>query len=356
MKIDFLVNSLVAGGAERVLVLLANFFDQKGHDVTIITFNEPEVFSANPTVKRIRLHDGSWKNHTLRSIKNLLNLYSRKENRPDILMPFMTQTNFIGALIGKIYGIKVVSAEHNNHLRETDFIGKLARKYMYRISDALTVLTTFDKDFYEKKGVNVHVMPNPCTFEVFTESVRNRKKIILAVGDLNRYYHKGFDNLIPLIAPVLRKNEDWTLKLVGGGDDGTKLLKDLVKEHQIEDQVIFEGYSTRVGELMIESEIYVMPSRTEGLPMVLIEAFCKGMACIAFDCITGPSEIIEHNVNGLLIEDQNFDAMAKGLDMLMNDMPLRKRLAKEGVKSLGRFKIDTIYENYLEIFNAILQK
>lgn len=356
MKIDFLVNSLVAGGAERVLILLANHFDQQGHDVTIITFNDPEVFSANSTVKRIRLHGGKLKNHTLRSIRNLIKLYGKKENRPDILMPFMTQTNFIGGLIGKIYGIKVVSAEHNNHVRETDFIGKLARKYMYRISDALTVLTAFDYEHYKKKGVNVHIMPNPCTFEVYTENERNRKKIILTVGDLNRYYHKGFDNLIPLIAPVLKKNPEWILKFVGGGDDGTKLLKDLTKEYQIEDQVVFEGYSTRVGELMIESEIYVMPSRTEGLPMVLIEAFCKGMACIAFDCVTGPSEIINHNVNGLLIEDQNFDAMAEGLDQLMNDEDLRIRLSKEGVNSLDRFKIETIYNNYLDIFDGILKK
>ena len=353
MKIDFVVNSLVAGGAERVLILLANHFDEKGHDVSIITFNEPEVFSANPTVKRIRLHDGKFKNHTLRSIRNLWKHYSKKEHRPDIMMPFMTQTNFIGALVGKLRGIKVVSAEHNNHLRETDTIGTLARKYMYKKSDALTVLTAFDETHYKKKGVNVHVMPNPCTFDVYTETTRNREKIILAVGDLNRYYHKGFDNLVPLIAPVLKKNSDWKLKFVGSGDDGTALLKNLVKKHNIESQVIFEGYSTRVGELMTEAEIYVMSSRTEGLPMVLIEAFCKGMACISFDCVTGPSEIIEHNVNGLLIEDQNFDAMAEGLDQLMNDASLRERLAKNGANSLERFKIDTIYKNYLDIFEAI---
>jgi glycosyltransferase involved in cell wall biosynthesis len=354
MKIDFIVNSLVAGGAERVLILLANYFENKGHNVTIITFNEPEVFAANPSVKRIRLHHGCIKNHTVRSIINLFKLYSKKENRPDIMMPFMTQTNFIGALVGKFYGIKVVSAEHNNHLRETDLIGKLARKYMYRKSDALTVLTRFDEVHYKSKGVNVYVMPNPCTFDVFKETERRRKKIILAVGDLNRYYHKGFDNLIPLISPILKKNPEWKLKFVGGGDEGKKLLKSLSAKHSIEHQVIFEGYSTKVAEIMADSEIYVLSSRTEGLPMVILEAFARGAACIAFDCVTGPSDIIKPNVNGLLIEDQNFDAMAEGLELLMNNKELRSKLAKEGVNSLDRYKIDAVYKKYLDIFGEIL--
>lgn len=353
MKIDFLVNSLVAGGAERVLILLANYFDEQGNDVTIITFNEPEVFSANPTVKRVRLHDGGIKNHTVRSIKNLLSYYKDKSKRPNILMPFMTRTNFMGIILGKIYGIKVVSAEHNNHVRETDFFGRITRKYLYRISDALTVLTTFDEKHYKQLGVNVHIMPNPCTFEVCNETERNREKIILAVGDLNRYHHKGFDNLVPLIAPVLKKNPDWKLKFVGGGDDGTQLLKNLAKTHNVENRIIFEGYSTEVARIMSESEIYVMSSRTEGLPLVLIEAFACRTACISFDCVTGPSDIIDHNKNGLLIRDQNFDEMAEQLDILMNDPGLRIKLANEGVNSLDRYKIDAIYNRYLTIFNTI---
>ncbi len=353
MKIHFIVSSLKGGGAQRVLILLANYFDKQGIDVTIITFYEHEVFSANSTVKRVRLHDGRIKNHTIRCIKNLVSYYYKKKRRPDILMPFMTQTNFTGILLGKIYGIKVVSAEHNNHVRKTDFIGKITRKYMYRISDALTVLTPFDEKHYKEHNVNVYTMPNPCTFEVYNETQRNREKIILAVGDLDRYHHKGFDNLIPLIAPVLKKNADWKLKFVGGGDDGAQFLKDLAKEHNVEDQIIFEGYSTEVAKLMSDSEIFVMSSRTEGLPMVLLEAFARRTACISFDCVTGPSYIIDHNKNGLLIEDQNFGAMAEQLDMLMNDAELRIKLTNKGASSLDRFKIDAIYNNYLNIFEAI---
>jgi len=354
MKIDFLVDSLVPGGAERVLVLLADYFKTQEQDVTIITFNDIEVWKPNKDVKRVKLFDGRFKNHMLRSIDNIGRYYYKKKNRPDVLISFMTRTNLIGILVAKMYGIKVIASEHNNHLKEIDCIGDFTRKYAYRFANALTVLTAFDEKYYSKRKVNTYVMPNPCTFDIYDETSRNRKKIILAVGALNRYHHKGFDNLIPLITPVLKNNPEWTLKIVGGGSEGMKLLKDLTKKYQIEDLVIFEGFSSNVSEIMKESEIYIMPSRFEGLPMVLLEAMSQGMACISFDCVTGPSEIIDHNINGILVEDQNLDAMSTELEKLINDPKKRLEFAKQGIKSLDRYKIDSIYKKYLNIFENIL--
>jgi GalNAc-alpha-(1->4)-GalNAc-alpha-(1->3)-diNAcBac-PP-undecaprenol alpha-1,4-N-acetyl-D-galactosaminyltransferase len=354
MKIDFLVNSLVPGGAERVLVLLANHFEEQGQDVTIITFQDNEVWTPNKTIKRVKLHQGRIKNQMIRSTKVLAQYYYKKNNRPDILISFMTTTNLIGVLVARLYGIKIIASEHNNHLKEIDSIGNFTRNYAYRYANALTVLTAFDEKFYKNRKVNVSVMPNPCTFDIYKESQRNRRKIILAVGFLDRYHHKGFDNLIPLIAPVLKRHNDWSLKLVGGGSKGMKLLKGLTKEHNIENQVIFEGFSKEVSRIMKESDIYIMSSRFEGLPMVLLEAMSQGMACISFDCITGPSEIINHNVNGILIEDQNLEAMSAALEKLINNPEKRLELAKQSINSLDRFNIDTIYKKYLNIFESIL--
>lgn len=355
MKIHFVINSLVAGGAERVLVLLANYFSSRGHNVAIVTFNEPDFFSAHPDVKRIKLHGGNIKNHTIRSILNLGKLYIKKKNRPDVLIPFMTPTNLIGIIIGKLFGIKVIASEHNNHLKKIDKIGNFTRDYAYRFTDALTVLTDFDKEYYKKRKANVHIMPNPSTFKIYREDKRNRNKVILAVGDLNRYYHKGFDNLIPIIAPVLKNNSDWRLKIVGGGDEGFKFLTELVEKHDIANQVIFEGYSSNVAEIMRESEIYIMTSRFEGLPMVLLEAMSQGMACISFDCKTGPSDIITNDLNGLLVEDQNFDDMTKNLNLLINDEERRIKYANNSLDSLEKFKIENIYNKYLKIFESILK-
>jgi len=352
MKIDFLVDSLVPGGAERVAALLADHFEERGNDITLITFNEPEVWKVSDAVKRVRLHDGNIKNQMIRSTQVLGKYYYKKNRRPDVLITFMTRTNLIGILIARLYGIKVIACEHINHVLQADKIERFTRKYVYRHSDALTCLTSFDQTYYKGLKANVYVMPNPCTFEIFNETHRKRDQIILAVGALDRYHHKGFDNLIPIIAPVLKKHSDWKLRIVGGGSKGKKLLTDLTIKHQIEDQVIFHGFSNEVSKIMQQSEIYIMPSRFEGLPMVLIEALSQGVACISFDCVTGPSDIIEDNVNGLLIEDQNLDAMTVALEELISNPEKRQQLATNGINSLDQFKIESIYDKYMAIIES----
>ncbi|WP_405571291.1 glycosyltransferase family 4 protein [Winogradskyella sp. Asnod2-B02-A] len=353
MKIDFLVNSLVSGGAERVLVLLANYFKKKGHDVSIITFNEPDIWKPNENIKRIRLHHGKIKNHMIRSFKNLTHYYYPKKNRPDVLISFMIQTNLIATIVSRFYGIKLIASEHNNHLEKTDFIGRITRKYVYKFSNALTVLTNFDKAFYEDRNVNVFVMPNPCTFDIYKETERNRSKTILAVGALDRYHHKGFDNLIKMIGPVLANNPGWKLRLVGGGEDGTKFLKNLAEQENLNDNIIFEGFSTKVSEIMRDSDIYIMTSRFEGLPLVLLEAMSQGTVCISYDCVSGPAEIINHNINGILVENQNSELMCKELNELINKPEKRIEYANQGIKSLDRYQIERIYTNYLEIIEVL---
>ena len=105
---------------------------------------------------------------------------------------------------------------------------------------------------------------------------------------------------------------------------------------------------------MYESSIFILPSRFEGLPMVLLEAMSQGMACIAYNCKTGPSDIIENNINGLLIEDQNIPEMQDGLKKLLSNESLRLNLANEGIKSLNKYDIETITKQYESLFNEIV--
>jgi GalNAc-alpha-(1->4)-GalNAc-alpha-(1->3)-diNAcBac-PP-undecaprenol alpha-1,4-N-acetyl-D-galactosaminyltransferase len=106
--------------------------------------------------------------------------------------------------------------------------------------------------------------------------------------------------------------------------------------------------------LMQDSEIFILSSRFEGLPMVLLEAMTQGMACIAFDCITGPSEMIVNNENGLLINDQDMDAMKNGLIKLMEDDSLRRKLAHSATKDLDRYSIENISKLWEDLFQEVM--
>lgn len=352
MKIDFIISDLKAGGAQRVMVLLANYFSKKSYEIRIITFNPGLAYQLNDNIALIELHYGKIPNHTIRSLYNLIIFYYNKKNRPNLIISFVTQLNLKAIIAAKIYGIKIIVSEHNSYLRAQHplYLTNFTRNYLYPLVEYLTVLTAFDIEYYRKRGVNVLVMPNPCTFKVLNKSDHKRDKVILAVGHLDRYHHKGFDNLVTLIAPILKENPDWILKIIGDGDKGMKYLKNLVILQGLEKKVIFTGFRSDVNFIMQNSEIFILPSRFEGLPMVLLEALSQGMSCIAYDCKTGPSDIIQNEINGLIIEDQNMEAMSKGLVKLIKNENLRKRVRQNAIKSIDRYSMENIGDLWEDVF------
>lgn len=361
MKIDFVISSLTPGGAERVLVLMANSLARNiNNEVSVIVlYKTDEAYTLDNSIKKIQLTQSKFiPTFTLDSIVSLTKYYLNKLHRPDVLISFSTSTNFIAIIVAKLLSIKIIAQEHisfSGYSGDNDFIAKITRKYLYKIADIVTVLTSYDVSHYKKLGVNVCVMPNPCSFKPITENFHPRDKVILAVGSLDRFHHKGFDNLIRIITPILEKYPDWGLKIAGSGDKGLEYLKDLAKERNILDKIIFTGFTQDISGLMHDSSIFILTSRFEGLPMVLLEAMSQGMACIAYDCVTGPSDIINNNENGLLIENQNIEEMQRGLLELIENKELRLKLANKGIKSLDVFDIAEITKRYEQLFNKLVK-
>lgn len=363
MKIDFIISSLGGGGAERVMTLMAESLSRNSkYEISVITFLKGnDNYKLKDSIKHKELNGANYiPSHTLRSVINLTRYYRNESNRPDVAVSFITLTNFIAILGCKLNGVKIIAQEHNSHLRfmkGRKFISAFTKKFIYRKADVLTVLTAFDLPFYKKYGANPYVMPNPCSFTPIASNEHERDKTILAIGNLNRYFHKGFDNLIELIDPLLKKYPEWTLKIAGGGKESSfEYIKQIVSDYNLENRIVFTGFITNVSEVMYNSSIFILPSRYEGLPMVLLEAMSQGMACIAYDCKTGPSDIINHNENGLLIEDQNMAQMQSNLEKLMTNKDLRKSLAEEGIKSLGKYDIEAITARYEDLFNQLINE
>ncbi|WP_340063258.1 glycosyltransferase family 4 protein [Ascidiimonas aurantiaca] len=359
MKIDFIISSLRGGGAERVLTLLATHFaESQTYDVTVITINRGEEYELPSYIKRQKLSGGIIPNHTIRSFVNLTRYYARKKNRPDVIISFITLTNLIVIPVARLYNINIIATEHNSYLRVMPplFLSNFTRKYLYRKANFVTVLTSFDLDFYQKYKAPVVVMPNPCTFKPQETYNTQRDKVILAVGKLDRYHHKGFDNLIPFIAPVLKANPEWTLKIAGSGDTGLKLLKELVEEHELEDQVVFLGFVSNISEIMNQSAVFILSSRFEGLPMVLLEAMSQGMASIAYNCQTGPSDIISDGKTGILVTDQDAEEMQQKLGELINDEKRIHELGTNALQALENFSIESVAKKYEVLFEKMVKK
>ena len=353
-RIDFVCHAISGGGAERVLVLLAEKFG-KNHDVRIITFNESSSYDLPSNIEHIKLYGGWIPNHTIRRFFNLLSFYRKKANRPDVTIGFITRINLVSILVSKVYKIKAIGCEHNNHLSDKTKLSRFTRNNVYKFADLITILTKFDAPFFKDKGAKVEVVYNPATFSAISEPRKARKKNILVAGSLNKIYQKGWDNLIPIVGPLLQKHADWRLLIAGEGEKGESLLKNQMEELRINPASIeFLGFTNKIGEIMRDSEIFLMVSRYEGLPMVLIEAMSQGMACISYNCLTGPSEIITDNKNGILIEDQNSSIMREGLDNLMADQEKRIMLGQNAPASIEKFNMSSIHKKWEEILEEIL--
>lgn len=352
MKIDFIINSLSGGGAERVMATLANGFSRK-NNISLITFNEGDAYQLDTEVRRVRLHHGKIKNHTIRSWVNLFTFYKNKSSRPDIIIVFMPANALIAIPIAKLFGIKIVVSEHNNHKANASRKSKWVRKILYPLVNAVTILTSYDLNFFKKMNKKVIIMPNPILVPAEISEFQNRKKNILAAGSLKRYQVKGFDILLKIAAPLLQTHKDWTLTIAGSGEDGMKVLQNISRELKIEEQVLFPGFCNNIQELMQNSQIFALPSKYEGLPMVLMEALSNGMSCIAYDCVSGPGDLIENQINGLLIDNQNSNAFRQELNDLLKNENLRNSLASKAPKSMLPYDLSKILIKWKILFNEI---
>jgi len=355
-RIDFIIGSLKAGGAERVVANLANYISKKGHIVRIITFNKGGGYELAPEIKVITLDRKFLISKTLvRAIYELLIFYKKPTNRPHIINSHINLMSLAAFPSAKIFGIKLISSEHSNHLFvENKLLNYLVWNFIYRHIDGLTLLTNFDLDFFKKRVQKIEVIGNPTSFVPINKKTL-RHKIILGIGDMNRYEDKGFDTLIKVLAPILIENPLWKLKLVGAGGSGITQLKELSKDMGILDQVIFTGYINNVNHIMVESEIFVLSSKYEGLPMALLEAMSQGMACISYDCISGPADIIENNVNGLLVENQNKLQLQLGIKKLIENEALRKKLQKKAPNSISKYSMENVGNKWLKLIDEVYQ-
>ncbi|WP_158211900.1 glycosyltransferase family 4 protein [Robiginitalea sediminis] len=356
-RVDFLINKMTAGGAERVISLLANHLCQDpAYRVRVITFQGEDAYPLDERVERVRLHRVFlFRSVVVNGFFQLLWFYRKKKNRPDVMSSHIDLLGYLTIPVAFFYGIPLIVSEHNNHKANNSRWQRFLWNYLYRIPKAVTILTGYDLEHFRKKNRRVVVMPNPCTFPLFNAPAgHTRRREILSIGSLNRYHQKGYDNLIPIMAEVLPHFPEWKLKMVGGGDQGKALLESLVQKHGLKGQIEFMGIRSDVQELLRCAEIFILPSRFEGLPMVLLEAMSQGIACISYDCVSGPSDVIAGGENGVLVPDQQPAKMVESLKELMSDEGLRRKYQQNAPLAMDKFSLEQVGHSWKTLIREVL--
>ena len=196
-------------------------------------------------------------------------------------------------------------------------------------------------------------MPNPIALETVPVNILSMEKIVLGVGRFDDYYVKGLDTLLKCRSGVCHKHKDWRLQIAGDGSAENKntLLK--INEELGNINVDFLGFRKDITNIMRRSAIFLLPSRVEGLPMGLIEAMNQSCCCIAYNVETGPSEIIRHNVSGILIENQQVEKLSEALDDIIVDTNKRIKLSSMAQHSIEQYGIDRIITRWKILFSVL---
>ncbi|KAF2334162.1 glycosyltransferase family 4 protein [Flavobacterium ginsenosidimutans] len=362
-KIAFYIGDFTrSGGTERACTSIVNSLaSQTSNKVYLIVTNsieEKPFFSINSDVTILYLNSKYSLGKYLTLIYRLNNVI--KSNNIEVVVAvevfsllFILPIILIGKLTRK--KTKLIVWEHFNF---TVDLGKnLRRKFRWlagRFADAIIVLTKRDVVLWKsnlKINGKILAINNPSSFAVSKKEYNKESINIVAIGRLT--YQKGFDRLIEIWYEFLEKysnGKNWKLQIIGSGED-KEMLDNLIVKYNLNNVEMVSNTSS-ISDYYENASFLAMTSRFEGLPMTLIEAQSFGLPIIAYDCLTGPSEVITQK-SGFLIEDNNKEEFVEKLQFLISNDALRSEMsevAKEEMKRFSEIEITQQWKELIETF------
>jgi len=379
MKILYCIPGLYnSGGMERVLTNKVNYLvNCVDYEIFIITTdgNEKKSFFELDSRVKIENFNLNYDSHFNKPLIQKFFIHQFKQNQYKKKLLNFIQTNKIDiciSLCGKeveflgeleVECVKIVEVHFSLLFRKQfmvshfdgfiwEHLGELRNKQLIRnLSkfDKVVVLTKDEEGKFKNNLRNIICIPNPVSIPTNLTPISQNNKSVISVGRLDE--QKGYDNLLLAWLLVNKSYPDWKLFIYGEGDKRLE-LESFINNNNMNEVIFLPGRTNNVFKLFSESSIFVLSSRYEGLPMVLIEAMAYGMPAVSFDCETGPREIINDNVDGLLVENQNVECLAAKLMYLIDNETLRKKIGETAYVNIKRFDIENIMPRWINLFKS----
>lgn len=341
-----------SGGTERCTAFLANELCKK-YKVNVIDI------SNNNCSCYFDLHENISISHL--KAKNIVDgmrviyRYLRKKNI-DVLINVEAMLGIYSMIPCKILGIKNIIWEHGNFFQKQCKSIDKVRTLEFLLCDNYITLTQKDRENFKRnfKGkCCVDYIYNPIILPDCEVQYSCKAKKILSVGIVREI--KGFDMLVDVADIVLKKHPDWTWEIYGNKEidlEYTKLIQNKIKKLGLQNNLFLKGNTKNIESCYKSSSMIVMTSRMEGLPMTLLEAKAHKLPMVSFDIETGPSEIIEDNVNGFLIEPYNTKEMANKICKLIENGDLRQTFSDNAHIGIDKFNINNIIKKWIDVIEG----
>jgi len=363
MRLTLVIPSLELGGAERVVATLANAWAERGRDVTVVIFAQNDgpsyPLSAKVTLRNLEMVSNRARyffQAVHRNVQRVRRLRrALQESRPDVVISFIDFPNILTLLATRGLGVPVVVSERANpDLVDIGLIWRTLRRWMYPRADALVCQTRAMLALLQAR-INVagYVIPNP----VPPSSAKGRRegggreRVLIAMGRL--VPQKGFDLLLDAFARIADRHPEWSVTIIGNGP-----LKDELQAQAesvgLGGRLRFAGHLVDPFPVLCAADLFVFSSRFEGFGNALAEAMACGLPVISFDCPAGPSDLIRHGVDGILVPSEDVASLAAAMDDLMSNAQRRESLARRAPEVVQRFSLERVLALWEELFDEVV--
>lgn len=367
-NIVIIISALNMGGAQRVVSILANNWSKSGYKVTLIsTFSEQieKHFIIYDNVKILKVKNSPFLSDIpfINLIWKLLHLRMLiKAQNPDIVISFLARVNIAAALATLGLKLPLIICERtwppftslSNNLN-------WLYKIIFRRVNQIIVQTNESKSWLRKNYtfIKAEVIPNPVVYPLPKEAsgvinptsiVSPERKIILASGRFHKF--KQFNLLINAFSMIKEDFLDWDLIILGDGEE-REHLETLSREVDVLNRIFLPGSVGNIADWYQRADLFVLSSKVEGFPNVLVEALSYGVPSISFDCDTGPRDIIEDGFNGILVDPNKREiGLRNALSQMINNKKLRSRISQNSLLIRDKYSINNIMTKWDKVLNS----
>jgi GalNAc-alpha-(1->4)-GalNAc-alpha-(1->3)-diNAcBac-PP-undecaprenol alpha-1,4-N-acetyl-D-galactosaminyltransferase len=353
-RIVFVIPNISGGGSARVASLLLSHWEELGHEVHLVTFEDAQAknaYAIDPRVIRHRI--GLYASPpgmlgmlstNLARVRRLRQLFRRLN--PTAIISFLLDANAVVVLAARGMNLPLLISERNHPAHDqVSTMKKVIRRCTYPLASRICVQTEGIRTWFAANlGVEASVIPNPVTIPAATGGrsrparADNGIKRAVSLGRLEP--QKGFDRLVTAFAQIAAKVPDWELVVFGEGAQRAALERQI---HQagLSGRVKLPGSTSTPWDELKAADLYIHPARFEGFPNAVLEALASSLCVVATDCPGAMREILNGGEYGLLVPD-DIGALACAMGDAMTDEALRARYAAKAAEAVVELSVPRI--------------
>ena len=379
-NVTFLTNSLVAGGAERVLSVVANRLAEEGKQVEIILLEQERFYPLHPSIKVTNFSNGISERSTLLKLFMLpfwalkLSRHVREHNI-DLIQSHVYRANFVN-LLSKLFGashkaqvVEVIAIDFFRSVGFNGLLNLLFIRKLYKYADRVVCKANRMKislqDYLPYK-INATIIYNPYNIDVIEKKSQEgvshfefkaQKRYVATVGRLNNQKNHKM-----IMDSMVEMPDDVELIIIGSGELLNELEGYAARLH-LQERVHFMGQQENPFSIIAKCDLFVLASNQEGFPNVLVEAMLCRVPVVSTDCVSGPREILaaksdllyqlqerfEVTDYGILTPVNKPDVLAGAITFMLNEPAKAQTMATNAYQRARDFSVDEIIKHYKEV-------